>query len=885
MVAYSSRKGQVGWPRLFVLDEGGSERELSLQGHYAVNIAWHPENRLLCFAGWDKTFTPGIYELSLDSGGIRSVYSGDRVDRRTGEGAIFNINLLPDVKKLMFFRSLGGGDVEVHTCELNGQNHTVVLPRVSMPYWGSPSPTGENICYRVGDSLMLLSLSNGTSSYIGMSTLALEATWAPDGQSIAFRERSALRVFSLKNHTARTLYQAPAGKAIGGMEMYGMTWSPDGGSIIVAERDTSGSVVHPQRLFLVSTRDGSLKPLGEAPNGYQLSDLRWSPEGGRILATASNTSNTSTPLYEYWVIENFLPREKPDARIGKGDKNFKLTKLHTGGWVDCISPDGKQLVMGTSIRDIESGKEIALSIERGMLRGRLIWSPDGRMIAYMDKLNNLCVVPVTGASSTTLVSADPGRVKDEDLIIPKGWSSDSRKVIFHDPIRGLFAIPVSGGESQEILVFPDPKKAKEYEDMTLSLDERLVAYVSSQGGNKDIYVMPARGGESVRITTNPTEDSSPIWSYDGQWIAFLSKRSESPEIWAVKISPEGRPVGSEFQVSRGGYWGGNWTQDGKIGYCTAYRTEHVFTANPDGSEEVQVTHFPAFNGSPVWYPDGKRIAFKSDYGQRLNDFRMWTVSSKGGEAEPLVLGEKARLGTCSPSLSPDGKMMCFVVGDELHLNRSILKLVPATGGESRTLLSFDKSIEDLDWSPDGKTIMIGHSVQASTYGDAEEYMKERVGGISVISAEGGQVKAIMPAERKGLAYLASRWSPDGQRIAFRTFDYQDWVKGGRKEEGFGLWVRDMKTGFSRLITKGADGYKHCWSPDGMSIIFERRASGMDFDVYKIPADGGTPEKLNIKGRSVVFSPDGKKIAYSRRLTGGYEFWLVENFLPIDKNNK
>ncbi len=376
-----------------------------------------------------------------------------------------------------------------------------------------------------------------------------------------------------------------------------------------------------------------------------------------------------------------------------------------------------------------------------------------------------------------------------------------------------------------------------------------------------------------------------MWSYDGRWIAFLSRRAESPEIWGVKVSPEGRPEGSEFQVSRGGYWGGNWTQDGRIGYCTAYHTEHIFTANPDGSGEVQATHFPALNSSPIWYPDGKRIAFKSDYGQRLNDFRVWTVPSKGGEAELLVLRKNARMGTCSPSLSPDGKVICFAVSNKLHPNVSILNLAPAAGGEPKELLSLDKGIEDLDWSPDGKTIMICHSVQPSTYVDADEYMRERLGGISSISPEGGEMKTVVPAERKGFAYLCAKWSPDGKRIAFRTFDYQEWVKGGRKEEGFGLWVKDLKTGDSRLIMKGADGYRHCWSPDGKGIIFERRVTGMDFDLYEIPVDGGPPRKLVIKGRSAVFSPDGKRIAYSRRLAGGYEFWLAENFLPIDGSGK
>lgn len=308
MITYLSRRGQMAWPRLFVLDEKGAEWELSLKGHYAVNVAWHPESRSLLFAGWDKAFKTGIFEISLENGEIRPVYSGDKVDMNTFKGALVNINLLPDVRKLMFFRFLEKGDMEVLTCDPDGQNLVVVISRLKMPVWGLPSPSGENICYRDGDSLMVVSVSDGITKTIGSASINLEATWAPHGESILFREGSGLRIFSIKGNTFRTLYQAPAGKMIGGMEIYGSAWSPNGRWILFTERDTSALSISPQKLFQVNPADGSIKTLGEAPEGYRLSELRWSPDGARVVATGKSISSAGAPAYEYWIMENFLPK-------------------------------------------------------------------------------------------------------------------------------------------------------------------------------------------------------------------------------------------------------------------------------------------------------------------------------------------------------------------------------------------------------------------------------------------------------------------------------------------------------------------------------------------------------------------------------------------------
>ncbi len=59
---------------------------------------------------------------------------------------------------------------------------------------------------------------------------------------------------------------------------------------------------------MINLIDGSTSALGEAPGGYRLSELRWSPDGSKVIATGNSISTKQAPAYEYWVLENFLPK-------------------------------------------------------------------------------------------------------------------------------------------------------------------------------------------------------------------------------------------------------------------------------------------------------------------------------------------------------------------------------------------------------------------------------------------------------------------------------------------------------------------------------------------------------------------------------------------------
>ena len=571
------------------------------------------------------------------------------------------------------------------------------------------------------------------------------------------------------------------------------------------------------------------------------------------------------------------------AVIKKDEKQFTLNKIYSGLSYPCsISPDGKKLALLNSndwdiyLQDIATGEKARLTNEPNSI-GNIIWSPDSTMIVFSDFPGNTYVVPTRGGPSNMIIKADPEAKKDKDEIRISGWTSDSTKIIFQIPSKGLFAVSSSGGEWEKIVTFQDPKKARGHGEMTLSPNGKFIAYDFTQDGNKDIFVIPVEGGEPVRITKNPAYDQNPQWSFDGCWMGFYSNRTNRPEAWVIKITQDGKPDGMPFQVTRGGVLDGNWTQDGNAGYTCAVRTEHVYIANPDGTDEFQLTKFPAFNRGPCWSPDRKKIAFASDYDQSLNTFRIWTVPSKGGEAE-LIADEGG-----SFVWLPDGRMIAF----KTQQNNTVIWNMPTGRGDPRELMTVNKEIEYLDLSPDGKKFAFSYRIRPTfSISNVSEYLKNRLSGISIIPTTGGEPIKLIPADKKGLWFTSPRWSLDGKKIAFRTYNQNAWEKGGEKEIGLGIWTIDAEGGEPKLIAKlDRDGYKLCWTPDGKYIVYEERIKGMDFELCKVPAEGGEPEKMNIRGRSAVFSPDGKKIAFSRRLEGYYEFWLVENFLPKEKAKK
>ena len=77
-------------------------------------------------------------------------------------------------------------------------------------------------------------------------------------------------------------------------------------------------------------------------------------------------------------------------------------------------------------------------------------------------------------------------------------------------------------------------------------------------------------------------------------------------------------------------------------------------ANADGSGEVNVSKSPAFDGWPLWSPDGKLIVFSSNRAGPANVGQIYVVKPDGSELRQITSGPG---GFAQPSWSPDGRQI------------------------------------------------------------------------------------------------------------------------------------------------------------------------------------------------------------------------------------
>jgi len=567
-----------------------------------------------------------------------------------------------------------------------------------------------------------------------------------------------------------------------------------------------------------------------------------------------------------------LSRLKRTTSAGAGTGNgFTLTKIYSGRtYAASLSPDGKRLVLVRSelssrdlwTRDVASGKEVRLTTQVTVSADQA-WSPDSRWIAFADRDREIKVVSVDGGPVRTLFT--PGPADNTAGIVPTGWTPDSRKVVFHIPSKGLFAVAAAGGTSEPVLTYPNPDEAKQHAAMTLSPDGRWIAYSAIQNGNADIYVVPVTGQGPVRVTATPATEKKPRWSPDGRWLAYTSTGTENPQIWAIKISSTGQPEGTPVPIAKEGHVVvADWTSGSRVGVAATFRTDHIFAANADGTGEIQLSQFDAFNARPTWSPNGDTIAFRSDYRKPMNRYQLWTVPSAGAPPRLVSDREVGRF-----AWSRDGETLLF----ETNSGRAIME-IPARGGEPRDITPKPGgSTDGPSFWPDGRGQCSAFAIDPPKFATADDYLKEVTSGIGV-ALGGGESRILIPADKKGIQYMDCRLSPDGKRIAYIVFDYAQYEKAGM----YSVWTMDVDGGSRKQITLGGE-YALAWTPDGKWIVFEKRIKDMDFDLYKILADGGAPVQMNIKGQRPEFSPDGKRIVFARSIDYGYEYWLVENALP------
>jgi eukaryotic-like serine/threonine-protein kinase len=312
--------------------------------------------------------------------------------------------------------------------------------------------------------------------------------------------------------------------------------------------------------------------------------------------------------------------------------------------------------------------------------GELAWSPDGKLIALVDRASSkgpprIYFVSVANLEEWEFTSPPAGFFRDS----APAFSPDGQTLAFArwpDPIvYDIYLQPVAGGQARRLT-----SDGKIIAGFAWAADGRSIVYSSNRGGLPILWRIPTSGGEPEPLAGIGQDAYSPAVSPRGKLLAY-TQHLENANIWRAKGPRSTAAAGSPVELISSPRLQADeqFSPDGKRIAFLSDRSGsfEIWVCNSDGSNPVQLTSFGGpLTGTPHWSPDGRSIAFDSRPGGKAGVF---LVSAEGGEPRQLTEGNWDDI---VPNWSRDGKWIYFCS------NRTgdwELWKVPAAGGQALRL--------------------------------------------------------------------------------------------------------------------------------------------------------------------------------------------------------
>ncbi len=465
----------------------------------------------------------------------------------------------------------------------------------------------------------------------------------------------------------------------------------------------------------------------------------------------------------------------------------------------------------------------------------------------------LLMVLACGLASAYVAKADEARL----LRFPATNGTD----IVFSYAGDLFTAPLAGGEAKRLTSHIGYEMFARY-----SPDGRTIAFTGEYDGNREVYVIPATGGEPVRLTYTATNSRDDLgdrmgpnnivmaWTTDGKYVIYRNRTGDGfpGKLWKVSVNG-GMP--EELPLPEGGFC--SYSPDGKkLAYnrvMREFRTWKYYRGGMadevwvyDGKSVQKITDNPAQDIFPMWV--GNEIYFASDRDMTMNIF-VYNTATKA----TTKVTDFSDFDVKFPSTN--GKLVVFEKGGFLY------KLDPATKKAEQIHITLTS---DVVYSRPELKKVSGRGVSISP--DGKRAAVTARGEVFDVPVGKGITRNI--TQTPGANERAATWSPDGKYIAYIS------DSTGENE----VYLYEAASGTTVQATKDNDTYisNLMWAPDSKHLYYtDRKNRLVEVDpaakskkvVYSSP-EGGL--------FSVSFSPDSKWIAYTKSASNEMGIVYVQN---------